>query len=631
MMKKLKHFIGKRKMLVLALVAVIGAGIYLATKFFAQEKAPVQYVNSTVQKGTLVTSVSGSGQISVSSQVDVKAKSSGEILSIFAKNGQEVKSGATLVQLDARDAVKSVRDAQTNLESAQLSLQKLKSSITASSISQAQNAVVSAKNSLEKLKLSQEISYQKSQESKQNAEDTLLKSYEDTLSTVSDVFLDLPTITTGLHDALYSETIGMAEVTVGNNETNSSALINNTESSYRDQILSFQTSAENDYQTARTHYNENFDNYKAVNRSSSQSQIEALLTETIETTKLLAEATKSELNYFDSWVDYRTKKNLPLFSSVTTYQTQLGNYLGEINSHYSSLLSLQRTLKESRESIVNAERDLKQMDQNNPLDIVAAEATVHEKEDALEKLKEGVDPLDIRTQEITIEQRRIALSDAQGKLADYAVRAPFDGIVAKIDLRKGDTLSSGGTVATLITQQKIAEISLNEVDVAKIKVGQKVTLTFDAIENLSISGQVGEIDALGTVNQGVVSYNVKILFDTQDDRIKQGMSLSATIVTDVKTDVLMIENSAIKTQGNTSYVEIVDSAHPDLAPTQQSVVVGMANDTHTEIISGLKEGDQVVVRTITPTTKTATTSQAPSLLGGTGNRAFGQTGGGFRP
>ncbi len=612
------------------LIIVAMAGVW-AVQALNKEESKVEYVQSPVQKGTLITSVSGSGQISVSSQVDVKAKSSGEILSIFAKNGQEVKSGAILVQLDARDAVKSVRDAQTNLESAQLSLQKLKSSITASSISQAQNAVVSAKNNLEKLKLSQEISYQKSQETKQNAEDTLLKSYEDTLSTVSDVFLDLPTITTGLHDALYSETIGMAEVTVGNNETNSSALINNTESNYRDQILSFQKSAENDYQTARTHYNENFDNYKAVNRSSDQSQVEALLTETIETTKLLAEATKSELNYFDSWVDYRTKKNLPLFSSVTTYQTQLGNYLGEINSHYSSLLSLQRTLKESRESIVNAQRDLKQMDQNNPLDIVAAEATIHEKEDALAKLKEGIDPLDIRTQEITIEQRRIALGDAQGKLSDYAVRAPFDGVIAKIDLRKGDTLSSGGTVATLITQQKIAEISLNEVDVAKIKVGQKVTLTFDAIEDLSISGQVGEIDALGTVNQGVVSYNVKILFDTQDDRIKQGMSVSASIVTDVKTDVLMIENSAIKTQGNGTYVEMVDPTHPDVAPIRQPVVVGIANDTHTEIISGLKEGDQVVVRTIAPSTKAAATTQAPSLLGGTGgNRGFGQTGATFR-
>ncbi|MDD5433706.1 MAG: hypothetical protein PHE77_03610, partial [Candidatus Pacebacteria bacterium] len=61
----------------------------------------------------------------------------------------------------------------------------------------------------------------------------------------------------------------------------------------------------------------------------------------------------------------------------------------------------------------------------------------------------------------------------------------------------------------------MAEISLNEVDVAKVKIGQRAIITFDAIDELEITGKVEDVDTIGTVSQGVVSYNVKIIFDTQ--------------------------------------------------------------------------------------------------------------------
>jgi HlyD family secretion protein len=101
-------------------------------------------------------------------------------------------------------------------------------------------------------------------------------------------------------------------------------------------------------------------------------------------------------------------------------------------------------------------------------------------------------------------------------------------------------------VATLITKQKIAQVSLNEVDITKIKSGQKVNITFDAIENLNITGQVLDVDLVGTVSQGVVSYNVKIGLDIDDERIKSGMSVSASIITDIRQDVVSVPVTANK-------------------------------------------------------------------------------------
>ncbi len=156
--------------------------------------------------------------------------------------------------------------------------------------------------------------------------------------------------------------------------------------------------------------------------------------------------------------------------------------------------------------------------------------------------------------------------------------------------------------------------------------GQKATLTFDAIEGLEITGSVVEIDTVGTVTQGVVTYNVKIGFDTQDDRIKSGMSTSASIITDVRQDVVAVPSAAVKSQGANSYVEILDSTAStqeitagitsSTPPRQQPVTVGISSDTMTEILSGIDTGTKVVTRTIS--SATATTQQAPSLIGGGG-------------
>ena len=192
-------------------------------------------------------------------------------------------------------------------------------------------------------------------------------------------------------------------------------------------------------------------------------------------------------------------------------------------------------------------------------------------------------------------------------------------------MKKNDTLASGGVAAVLITKQRTADLSFNEIDVARIKMAQKVNLTFDAVQGLNITGKVADIDTIGTVTQGVVTYSVKITFDTQDERVKPGMSVSAAIITDVKTDVIIVPNSAVKSQGDAHYVEMgVSSTIP---PRQQTVEVGISNDSSTEIVSGLKEGDQVVTRTVlAQAAKPAAT--APSLFGSGGRIGGGGGGGG---
>ncbi len=562
-------------------LVVIGGGYYFYNKL-TSTSGETRYVLAAVSKGTLIMSVSGSGQVSASNQLDLKPTISGDVISVAVLEGSQIKSGELIARIDSRDAEKSVRDAQANFESAELSLQKLKQPADTLSLLQAENALTQA------------------QQSKQNSQNDLIKAYDDGFNAVANAFLDLPGVVSGL-DSILNGTA------VNGNQTNAYAYYDMVKL-YKPNADQFRDSALTSYQTARVAYEKNLQDYRNASRYSDRATIEALISETYETTKAISEAVKNTKNFLDL-IDDAFTNNLKRIrpSLLSTHQTNAQNYTGTTNTHLADLLNLKNTIKNDQDAIVAADR------------------TIAEKTESLAKLKAGADPLDIKSQELAVKQRENALRDAQENLSNYFIRAPFNGILAKINVKKGDSTSQGTAIATIISGQKIAEISLNEVDIAKIKIGQKTTLTFDAVPDFTVAGEVVQMDTIGTVTQGVVNYNVKIAFDAQDERIKPGMSVSASIVTDIKQDVLMVPNGAVKSQGTSYYVEIFDASQLtgissqntsagvalEISPSRQAVEIGASNDSMTEIVSGLKEGDQIVSRTITAASQ-STTQQSSS-------------------
>lgn len=566
-----------KKIALFGALILVSAGYYFYHQL-TQDKTGVSYVSAAAEKGGIVVSVSGTGQIASSNQIEIKPKASGDILSVKATAGQRIKKGTLLVQLNAGDALKSVRDAEANLSSAKLTLEKLKQPAEQLSVTQAENAIEQAKNVL-----------LEAQEGKIDAEDDLENSYEDGFNDISNVFLDLPTVMTDLQDILFDDALNA-------NQENISYYADAVKR-YDETVLKYKDDANKKYEIARAAYDENFLNYKSVSRSSSNSEIQKLLDETYETSKNISEAVKSVNNLIQFYKDRLTERSLTPKSLADTHLSSLSTYTGETNTHISNLLSAKNTILSSKQAIINADRTIEE-----------ANRSLIEKEQSLADTKEGTDSLDIEAQELVIKQKESALRDAKEELADYSVRAPIDGVLAIVDAKVGDSVSSGTAVATIITEQSLAEISLNEVDAAKIKVGQKATLTFSAIEELNLTGEVVEIDAVGTVSQGVVTYNAKISLDVQDSRVKPGMSVSAFIIIESKQDVLLVSNFAIKLNENGSYVEIL----VDNMPQTRIVEIGLTDDTMTEIISGIYPGNIVITKTISASESNLNSTQTQS-------------------
>ena len=569
---------------VVVAVALIGGGWWGYGKVTASS-TETQYVLGTVEKGTIVSSISGSGQVSASNELVIQTKATGDIISVHVSAGQRVVAGQLIAVIDPTDAQNAVRDAEVNLESAQLSLDKLLEPAGGLSLVQAENKLAQA------------------QESKADAEAALEKAYDDGFNDVADAFLDLPEAMSGLQDILFSYD---ASQNYENLEFYGDATGRNSV-----KAGTYKQQASDNYDSARKAYDANFEQYKGTNRFSSRVEIEELISETYDTAKLIAEAVKSANNLIQLYRDETQRAGRTPVSISATHLTELNTYTGTTNSQLVSLLSAKDAFENQQQTITNAER------------------TIVETSQSLADLKAGADELDIRSARLTITQRENTLADAKQNLADSYVRAPFAGTIASLSAKK--YAAASGELATLITDQKIAELSLNEVDAAKIELGDKATLTFDAIEELTLTGKVAQIDTIGAVTQGVVSYKVKIGFDTQEERVKPGMTINASIQTDTKQDVLIVPSSAVKTQNGVSYVQVFNPALPEnggaqgvtskIIPQQIEVVTGISDDTNVEIISGLEEGQQIVTRTISASAANTTATS------GSANRGGGPSGG----
>lgn len=259
----------------------------------------------------------------------------------------------------------------------------------------------------------------------------------------------------------------------------------------------------------------------------------------------------------------------------------------------------------------------------------SAELQVEQARDAYEAEQRDLDQKENLGEQLKIAKDQLlaaqksysaTLADHNNQLSDASkrtVKAPIDGTVNAVNIKNGDDLSrlssSSASQAPIIIgdlDTLKAEVQVNEIDIPNISVGQKVMFQFSAIDDLELSGKVEKIDALGVVTSGVVTYDVTIGFDVSDPRIRPQMSVSASIITAVKPDVIIIPSGAVKTENESSYVEVL--AEREKVPVRKNVVIGISDNINTEIVSGIEPGDKVVTQTINSGVSGASTASGQS-------------------
>jgi len=164
---------------------------------------------------------------------------------------------------------------------------------------------------------------------------------------------------------------------------------------------------------------------------------------------------------------------------------------------------------------------------------------------------------EIATNELSLKDSKLSLQNTMDQMDDYNITSPIAGTVIEKDYKTGDTVnsSSGGTTLAVIFDMSslVFEMSIDELDVSSVKVGQQVTVTADALEGKTFTGVVDKVNIKGTTSNGVTTYPVTVKIN-ESDGLLPGMNVNASIVVESEKDVLAIPVGAVA-RGNTVLVK----------------------------------------------------------------------------
>ena len=612
---------------ILVLVAAIGGGgIMVARGNTAAPKADVR--TATVARGSVSQTVTVSGSISAQGQARLAFKSGGKIAQIYVTSGQTVSLGQPLAKLDTTDLETAVATAQQNVANAQASYQKqlLSAQDAQKNLAQARqtaaNDVASAQATLTKLK----AGYAAAKTNFASFTDGAtggIASFQNSLDTIQSqvdaLIAEMRLVVGGgdtgdLRNALNAIT-GANSPALQNARSNSVTLLSPAVADYQSSKAAVQSgiaeydaayAAGNDtsnmpsgFQLTQANYTISASRVSSALDTTSSVLGTVLAAVTTAQSSLNTQSTRDLHSPFDQW---RTDL-AALFNYVTTQQQAVSTLKLKLSQATSYLATMNDAVGGS---IATATQNIVTTQQRGQQSIDNASSAVANA------------PLNLQSAQVSVDNANSAVATATSNLDSAVLTAPAAGIVASIANQVGEFVSGGNTNSAFIvltnTQSLVLHGTIGESDVAKLKLGQVANLTVDALTGQKMTGRVVSLDPVATIQSGVPVYGIDIAVDVPGNGIKAGMSASASVILASKQNVLTVPNTTIRTVSGQRGVQVLKDG--EIVDT--AVTFGLANDTVTEVVSGLAEGDVVVIPTVKATSSSANPNRGVQIPGAGG-------------
>lgn len=183
----------------------------------------------------------------------------------------------------------------------------------------------------------------------------------------------------------------------------------------------------------------------------------------------------------------------------------------------------------------------------------------------------------------------VSLETACRKRDALAVTAPCDGVVATLDASKGDSVTDGTKLMSVVEADAGLTLTLavDELDIRSVQPGQRVALSVDALSDAALTGVVQKVAPLGDASSGVTTYDVTVTVSGEDERVKGGMNVSGEIIVNAEDDAILIPTDALK-KDDAGYCVTLESGET------RRVTLGMMTDETTQILDGIGVGETVV-------------------------------------
>ncbi len=228
--------------------------------------------------------------------------------------------------------------------------------------------------------------------------------------------------------------------------------------------------------------------------------------------------------------------------------------------------------------------------------IAAQQAQLEAAQARLAQLTADPRASDLARAEARLAQAQAQLEAARIRLEEATLRAPFAGVVAAVNVAPGEAAGGQAPVVLIDVSRYLVKVTVDEVDIARVTLGQPVEVVVDAL-GVPFRGEVVNIEPLPTGTSGVTAYRVTVAFDPAGQPVRPGMTTSAAIIAATRSNVLQIPVTALRNVGAKTLVEVATvDANGQRSISERSVLVGLRANGMVEIQSGLAEGEQVVVR-----------------------------------
>ncbi len=545
------------------LVLALGAGGYAISRQSRSPAAAAEDVAAGVKlqvsRGSIVDQISETGTVEANTTLSIDAQTDGTVAEVYVDDGTFVTAGQSLVRLYNDDLQEEIKQARLSLEAAEDSLADALD--TASEVKSAE------------LKLRQaELAAREAQENVDNL--TIRATIDGRISAVEieagDEINAGNAIATLIDDSpLYLEAYvresALSKIKVGGKVT-VRAGVNQTE--YDGTILSISKEGESIDQTDYAYF--------AVR---------------VEVGAIQAGATPYTLR--PGMAAYFTANDFGPGDAVKSTGTRLeaaavANLTAKVSGDVQSVSAVAGDTVRKGDILAVLENDslAARLDQaENEIDIAR---------DSLERLR---DP-DVSDLEIRVDQAESNLENLLQQQANLMITAPMAGTVAGKPVQPGDRINNNGQAVTLLDTANLnVRVSVDELEIRKIALGQEVRVTIDAIPGQNFTGEVVTISSEGTVQSGVTTYDVVVRI-REPKEIRPGMTAQVSVVLASKENVLLLPAEALITEGGRSLVRVEGEAGIEFLPVE----TGLATTEFVEVVSGLAEGDTVLLPASSSTT-----------------------------
>lgn len=602
----------RNKVIVAAVVLLLAVGLYNSAK-----EEPLAYTSAKVERGDVVQTVSATGAVEAAKKIDLKFVNPERIKEVNVRVGDVVGEGDVLAKLDTSKLDSQLLQSQAALVAAEANLRTIiqgssneQVRVAETVVENAEIALAAARQNLQDTNVGTVKEIASAESSVQNAKvslDSANRSLDNTrISNENNLNNAYEAAWDGINSALAACDEGLsANKTVLDNDD-----AKNTLSVLNYQYLSASNlsklGAANSYNSAVSFRNSVLAKRTPENIDEAMSKTQDALEKTritlsdtylvLQATVISSNLTQSELDSLKSTISGQRSGLNSAISALTTKKQGIAN---QKVANQTSLTSAQSAVNSASSALNVTESNLSAVKSAASAKINSAQNAIYSREGDLRQAQENLNqvkagPLSsqIAAARAQVDQAKASVEMIRSQIDDASLVAPHSGIITALKGEIGEIASMNEPFVSIIIPNGFQiTANVSEVEIAKLKIGDKVDITFDALgSDERFTGEISEIDPAETQISGVVYYKVTTLFMADSQIIKPGMTANLDILTAKKENVLNIPFQALKEKDGKKYVQVVVKNEVREIP----VKIGLKGDASYEIIEGIEEGGDVV-------------------------------------